>query len=86
MSTGIPQISINLQIASCVIVDDISIFTLKGGGKHEVFEHVKCQIVSFISPSDAKVRDLSARVYGTKASVCHAFTVELRHAENIFNT
>lgn len=49
-------------------------------GVHDVWEHVKCQIVSFI-PSDAKVSDLSARVYSTKPSVCHAFTDELRHAK-----
>lgn len=43
------------------------------------------KLLSFISLSDAKVRDLSARVYSTKPSLSHAFTDVLRHAK-IFST
>ncbi len=64
-----------------MLVDEISIFF---GGKN-VSQHVKCQVVSFISLSDANVRALSAHVRNTEPSVCHAVRDKLRHA-NIFST
>lgn len=82
-----PVISIQLQIVSYVMVDYIFIFIFFWGGGMAFLSmlNVKCQIVCFISLSDAKIRDLSACVYSTKPSVCHAVADDLRHAKKNFN-
>lgn len=85
VSTGIPQTCHLHQLPDSLLCHGRWCFHLYFfGGEHDVFKHVKCQIVSFISLSDAKGFVCSCIQYKTFSKSCIHRCAEA--CENIFNT